>query len=270
MKRYLFQLLLKMNNFRRDILIPLYTLVRQELLRIFRVPLQVVASPWISAMLYIFIFGFVIGKQIESIQGVPYLNFLLPGVLLMQLMSASFMQGSSGLYFKRFIKTIEEILVAPIAEWMLILSLLIVGVIRGFIVAASIFFAMLFFGIDIPQNIPLLLLWSSAVAIIFTLGGMIVGLWAKGFEQLSVFNIFVIMPFSYLGGVFYSIDMLPPLARSIVVLNPFFYFIDGLRFAMIGISESNLLVGSILIISLIVILFSVVWYLFRIGYGIRE
>lgn len=259
-----------MDNFTRDIAIPLFTLVRQELARIFRVPLQVVVSPWISAMLYIFIFGYVIGTQIEEIAGVAYLDFLLPGILLMQLMSAAFMQGSSGLYFKRFIKTLEEILVSPIPDWMIIVSFLIVGIIRGLIVATSIFVVALFFGIGTPENIPLLLLWSSAVAAIFTLGGMIVGLWAKNFEQLNVFNIFIIMPFTYLGGVFYSITMLPEIAQKVVLLNPFFYFIDGIRFAMIGVSESNLLFGALLIGSLLIGLFLVVWYLFRIGYGVRE
>ncbi|NBD73506.1 ABC transporter permease [Patescibacteria group bacterium] len=259
-----------MSDFQRSILIPLYTLTHQEVKRFMRVPLQVLASPWISALLYIFIFGFVIGSQIEEVQGIPYLDFILPGLMLMQLMTAAFMEGSSGLYFKRFIKTIEEVLVAPIPNWMVIVSFLIAGIIRGLIVALGILAVAFVFSSTPLHNIPLLLGWASAVAIIFTLAGMVVGLWAKTFEQLNVFNVFLIMPLTYLGGVFYSIAMLPEGVRWIVQLNPFFYFIDGIRYSMTGISESHLLFGAGLITALIAALFALVWWLFRIGYGIRE
>ncbi len=259
-----------MSDFQRSIVIPLYTLTHQEVKRFMRVPLQVLASPWISALLYIFIFGYVIGSQIDEVKGIPYMDFILPGLMLMQLMTAAFMEGSSGLYFKRFIKTIEEVLVAPIPNWMVIVSFLIAGIIRGLIVAAGILCVALFFSSTPLHNVPLLLGWASAVAVIFTLWGMLVGLWAKGFEQLNVFNVFVIMPLTYLGGVFYSIEMLPEQARLIVQVNPFFYFIDGIRYSMVGVSESNLVSGALIILVLNVVLFALVWWLFRIGYGIRE
>lgn len=250
--------------------IPLYTLTVQEIERFLRVPLQVLVAPWVSALLYIFIFGSIIGPRVGEIMGVPYIDFILPGILMMQLISSAFMEGSSGIYFKRFIKSIEEILVAPIPNWMIIASLVIAGIVRALLVGAGIFAIAIFFGGANLAHLPVFIFATVFVAAVFTLLGIVVGMWAKNFEQLGVLNIFAIMPLSYLGGVFYSISMLPESVRGLVLWNPFFYFVDLLRYSMIGYSESSLLLGAAGTVLLSVLLFGVVWRLFAVGYGIRS
>src|SRR3989344_5399137 len=133
------------------------------------------------------------------------------------------------------------------------------AVIRAVLVGAGIYIIAIAFGAAGVEHFGLFFFWSVAVAVIFALLGLLVGLWAKGFEQLNVLNTFVIMPLSFLGGVFYSVTMLPPKLRILAFWNPFFYFTDGIRYSMIGISEANYIVGLIFIFSSIIILGSLVW-----------
>lgn len=250
--------------------IGLYTLIRAEVERTFRVVIQTLITPWITALLYIFIFGFVVGRKIELIEGVPYINFVLPGILMMSVLMGSFTASSNALYFKRFIRSIEELLVAPISYLEMVIGLVVSAVLRSFIIALGIFVIALLFGGATVTHFGLFVFYTVSVSVIFALLGMVVGLWSKGFEQLNVLSAFVITPLSFLGGVFYSINMLPEKARIIALYNPIFYFIDGIRYSMIGIQESNQLAGLIIIFGSILILGTGVWYLFKIGWRIRE
>src|SRR3989344_647321 len=144
------------------------------------------------------------------------------------------------------------------------------AVIRAVLVGAGIYIIAIAFGAAGVEHLGLFFLWSIAVATIFALLGLLVGLWAKGFEQLNVLNTFVIIPLSFLGGMFYSIDMLPKNLQIIAHLNPFFYFIDGIRYSMIGIREANAAVGFVLLIGLILALGALVHHLFRIGWRLRS
>ncbi|MBT4856751.1 ABC transporter permease [Candidatus Uhrbacteria bacterium] len=249
--------------------IGLYTLVRRDIERIFRVPTQIIISPWISALLYIFIFGYVIGGKIDLIAGVSYISFVFPGILMMNIMSAGFSHSAFGIYFHRFAKSIEEILVAPLSYGEILLAYIIGSIFRASIVGAGIYVIAILFGIAQVEHLGLLAFYIASVGTVFALAGMIVGLWAKSFEQLGVVGTYVITPLSFVGGIFYSVSMLPERVQAITYVNPFFYFIDGLRYSMIGVSESNRLIGVIMIISLIVSLFAIVWHLLRIGWGIR-
>ena len=250
--------------------IGLYTMVIRDIIRIFRVATQTLVTPWISALLYIFIFGFVIGKSIDLIAGVPYIQFVLPGIVMMNVLAAAFAHSSSSLYFKRFIHDIEEILVAPFSHMEMIVGFVIGGIFRGIVVGAGIFIIALFFGGASIEHLGLLLFYIVSVSIIFALLGMIVALWADGFEQLNILSTFIITPLSFLGGVFYSIEMLPERVQAIALWNPFFYFVDGIRFAMIGIREGSELIGYIVIFGLIVVLGGINLYLFKIGWRLRE
>ena len=206
--------------------IGLYTFARKEVQRMFRVVIQTIVSPLISAALYIFIFGFVIGSKIETIVGVPYITFVFPGILMLNIMTSAFMHTSSSVYFGRFIRSIEEILVSPFSHFEIVLGYVSGGVVRALVVALGVLVIGLLFGAVTINNFIIFLFYVVAIALVFALLGMLVGLWAKSFEQLSILNTFVIMPLSYLGGIFYSVTMLPPLAQSFTYANPFFYFID--------------------------------------------
>jgi len=249
--------------------IGLQTFILEELGRVRRVWIQTLIAPWISALLYILIFGQIIGRRIGIIDGVSYIDFVVPGLLMLNVMQSSFGQTSSSLYFQRFAKHIEEILVAPLSYLEMIAGYVIGGVVRGLLVAAGVYGIALLFTVTSVTHLALFIFYAVAVALIFSLAGLLIGLWSESFEQLMIPQTFVIMPLTFLGGLFSSIHMLPERFQFLVRLNPIFYFVDGLRYSMVGISESNRLAGVILIFALIAGLGYWVWYLFKTGYKIR-
>lgn len=251
-------------------LIGLQTFVVREAQRFIRVPVQTLVTPWISALLYIFIFGLVVGPRIDLIAGVRYIDFVLPGILLMNIMTSAFSQSSTSLFIHRTFRNIEEILVAPLSHLEMVIGYVSGGIIRGLIVGLGIFAIAVFFSAANVAHFGAFLFYVVAVSAIFSLVGIIVGLWSKQFEHLSVLAIFVITPLSFLGGVFNSIHMLPEKLQVIMVANPLFYFIDGLRWSMIGVSESNLSLGVGIIFAAVVLLSILVEHLFRIGWRLRE
>jgi ABC-2 type transport system permease protein len=262
---------MSMNNQKPSInWVGLYTMVRREVERTMRVKVQTLVSPVMSATLYIFIFGHVIGTKIDSIIGVPYITFVFPGILMLSVINAAFSSSSSSLYFARFIHSIDEILVTPFSYLEMIFGFMLGSVMRGVMVAVLIMgVGVLFDAVTLTD--PLwFLFYILAISGIFSLLGMIVALWAQGFEQLSSFNTFIITPLTYLGGIFYSITMLPELARNLTILNPFFYFVDGIRSSMIGVSEANPLLGFSFTLGLLIILSGIVFEMFRRGWRIRS
>ena len=246
------------------------TFIRREIKRTFRVVIQTLLAPMISAALYIFIFGIVIGSRIQEVNGVPYISFVFPGILMLSIINASFASASSSLYFMRWGKSIEEILISPFSYLEMIFGFVTASVSRSLMVAFLILIVGLFFGAVTLVNPVKFVLYVSGVAAIFSLLGIIVALWAESFEQLQVLNTFIITPLTYLGGIFYSISMLPETAAAITRYNPFFYFADGIRSSMIGVSEANSFVGAVLTIGLVVGLGILVNYLFSIGWKIRS
>ncbi|MBP9761053.1 MAG: ABC transporter permease [Candidatus Magasanikbacteria bacterium] len=249
--------------------IPLYTFISREVQRFSRVAIQTLISPWINAVLYIFIFGFVVGTQIDTIAGIPYIMFVLPGIVMMNVISSAFSHTSSSLYFQRFTKHIEEILVAPISNIEMIFGYVLAGVIRALVVGAGIFAIAVFFDAAQILHVGWFLVYLIGVSMVFAFLGLLVALWAKNFEQLSLLNTFVITPFTFLGGMFNSITMLPETVQTGVRWNPFFYFVNGLRYAMTGVTEASLFLGLGVILLLIVAFGSTTLYLFHIGWRIR-
>ncbi|MFM2423917.1 MAG: hypothetical protein RLZZ70_306 [Candidatus Parcubacteria bacterium] len=249
--------------------IGLYTMVRREVKRTMRVVVQTLIAPVVSAALYIFIFGTVIGSQINDFAGVPYITFVFPGVLMLSIINASFSSASSALYFMRFTRGIEEILITPFSYVEMLVGFVGSAVARAVMVAGLILVVGVLFGAVSLVHPIAFLLYVSAIAAIFAMLGIIVALWAESFEQLQVLNTFVITPLTYLGGIFYSITMLPPLAAAITTYNPFFYFADGIRSSMIGYSEANSSVGLFVILGLVVGLGVLVTQIFKRGWKIR-
>ena len=239
---------------------------RREVERTFRVVIQTLVAPVISATLYLFIFGTVIGTKIEDFAGVPYISFVFPGVLMLSIINASFASASSSLYFMRFTKGIEEILISPFSYLEMLIGFVGSAVTRALLVAGLILVTGLLFGAVSLVNPVGFVLYVAAISAIFAMLGII----AESFEQLQVLNTFVITPLTYLGGIFYSITFLPPLAATITKLNPFFYFADGIRCSMIGYSEANSTVGFFVIVGLVVGLGILVTQLFNRGWKIRS
>jgi ABC-2 type transport system permease protein len=250
--------------------IGLYTMVRREISRMMRVPIQAFVAPWISALLFIFIFGSVVGGAIRLIGGHRYIEFVLPGVLMMNIVNASFLQSSSALYFSRFLHFIEEMLVAPLSYVEMILGSLAVVVVRSTVTAIGILLMGLAFGATSIESWPLFLFWVISISAVFGLMGLIIGLWAKSFEQLNVLTVFFIAPLSMLGGVFNTTAMLPFWLHWLNYANPFYYFTSGLRHAMIGFDETPPGLGIGLTLVLLAVMGVTVWRLYARGYGLRE
>jgi len=242
---------------------------RREVARTFRVAIQTLVAPVISAALYLFIFGTVIGTKIEDFAGVPYISFVFPGVLMLSIINASFASASSALYFMRFTRGIEEILIAPFSYLEMLIGFVGSAVSRALLVAGLILLTGMLFGAVSLANPIGFVLYVAAISAIFAMLGIIVALWSEGFEQLQVLNTFVITPLTYLGGIFYSVTFLPPFAATITQFNPFFYFADGIRSSMIGYSEANSQVGLVVITALVIGLGALVTHLFNIGWKIR-
>ncbi len=248
----------------------LYTMFRREVQRTMRVVVQTLLAPVISAALYLFIFGTVIGTKIEDFAGVPYISFVFPGILMLSIVNASFASASSNLYFMRFTRGIEEMLIAPFSYFEMLVGFVGSAVVRSLMVAFLILAVGILFGAVSLVNPLAFVFYIAAISAIFAMLGIIVALWAEGFEQLTVINTFVITPLTYLGGVFYSVTFLPPLAATITYLNPFFYFADGVRSSMIGYSEANTFAGLCIIFALVLGLGGLLTHLFKIGWKIRS
>jgi ABC-2 type transport system permease protein len=250
--------------------IGLWTIIRREVQRLMRVPIQAFIAPWVSALMFIFIFGYVVGPRIAAIAGHRYLEFVLPGVLMMNIINAAFLQATSQIYFQRFMKYIEEALVAPLSYVEMIIGTLAAVMFRTLSTGFGILVIGILFGAVQLHSLPEFIFWLVVVSGIFGLLGIAIGLWAKNFEQLTVLNIFLIAPLSFVGGVFNTVTMLPPFLRWLAWGNPFFYFINGLRHSMIGFNEAPEPLGAVLSLALLAILSIGVWRLFSVGYGLRE
>lgn len=250
--------------------IGLYTMFRREVQRTMRVMIQTLIAPVVSAALYLFIFGSVIGTRIQDFQDFPYITFVFPGVLMLSVINASFASASSALYFMRFTNGIQEILIAPFSYAEMLIGFVGSAVTRALMVAFLILAVGFLFGAVSLVNPLGFVLYVIAISSIFAMLGIIVALWAESFEQLQSLNTFVITPLTYLGGIFYSITFLPDTAATLTRANPFFYFADGIRSAMIGYSEANTMVGTLVIGGLLAGLGILVVQLFKRGWKIRS
>src|SRR6185437_2737989 len=180
--------------------IGLYTIVRRDVQRMLRVPIQVFIGPWISALLFIFVFGFVLGGTMRTIGGHRYIEFVMPGVLMMNIIIAAFLQSSSAIYFSRFIKFVEEMRVAPLSYLEMVMGSIFTVVLRASITGIGILLIGMGFGATSIESWPLFVFWVVSVSTIFGLAGILVGLWAQSFEQLNMPVVFFLTPLSMLGG----------------------------------------------------------------------
>ena len=250
--------------------IGLYTLLSKEIVRMFRVVTQTILAPLISAALYIFIFGYIVGTKIEEIAGVSYIEFVFPGILMLSIITAAFAHSSSSIFTGKYFNIIEEVLITPFSYFEIVIGYAVAGIVRALIVALGVLGIGILMGAVVLQSLALFLFYVFGVAAIFSLLGMVSGLFAQNFDQLSMLTTFIITPFTYLGGIFYSLSMLPESAQLATQWNPFFYFVDGIRFSMTGISEANTGVGLLVIGGLLLCLCVLVIYLFKIGWRIRN
>ncbi len=246
----------------------LWSLIMRENVRTIKVINQVIWPPIISSLLYIFIFGFSLGKNFE-IGDVSYLVFLVPGLIMMNVIMSSFEESSSSLFLGKFINYIQELLIAPMSHWEIALGFLFGSILRAFVIANLIFIVFLFFIDSGIYSVWMYVYFILFVSVIFASIGLIIALWAEKFDHLAVLNTFFITPLLFFGGVFHSIKLLPEIFQKISLINPLFYMIDGFRYSMIGVSDGNVFVSMAVVFVLALVTFSFAVYLFKIGYKLK-
>jgi len=220
--------------------------------------------------LYFVIFGKFIGSQITAIDGFSYMEFIVPGLVMMAVITSSFMNTVSSFYFSKFQKTIEELMVSPTPYFVVILGYVTGGVLRGLLTGAIVLSVALFFTHIAIHNILFTLLFVVLTSIIFSLAGLINGVLATSFDGISIVPTFVLTPLTYLGGVFYSIHALPPIWQKVSLFNPILYMVNGFRYGFMGVSDVNLALSVGILLAFIAIFFGASWWLFKTGRGLRN
>ena len=241
-----------------------------EMARTFRTLLQSIVSPVISTALYFVVFGSAIGSRIEEIDGVSYGAFIVPGLVMLSLLTQSTANASFGIYFPRFTGTIFELLSAPVSSFEIMLSYVgaaaTKSVVLGIIILAT---SALFVPIRIEHPV-FMLLFLLLTAFSFSLFGFIIGIWADGFEKLQLIPLLIITPLTFLGGTFYSIDMLPPVWRTISLFNPVVYLISGFRWSFFGTADVNIGVSLAMTLLFLGVCSAIVAWMFKTGYRLKN
>lgn len=254
----------------RQQLIALYTLIRRELVRMFRIASQVFLPPVITTLLYFLIFGTVIGNRIGVVQGISYATFIAPGLIMMAVITNAYSNVSTSLFSVRFQRSIEEMLVSPMHYSLLLLGYTLSGVLRGVIVAALVYIVACFF-LDVDfSHLPMTLLVVVLVAALFSLAGFTNGMLARTFDDVALVPTFILAPLTYLGGVFYATSMLPVFWQKVSYFNPIFYMVNALRQAMIGHQEINMTLAMSIICLMLVCLTVLNLVLLKKGVGLHD
>ena len=240
-----------------------------EMARTGRTLLQSMVSPVISTSLYFVVFGAAIGSRITEVEGISYGSFIVPGLIMLMLLTQSVSNASFGIYFPRFTGTVYEILSAPVSSFEIVLGYVgaaaTKSAVLGLIILAT---ASLFVPIEI-QHPFWMLLFLVLTAITFSLLGFIIGIWAEGFEQLQFVPLLIITPLTFLGGTFYSIDMLPPVWQTVTLFNPVVYLVSGFRWSFYGLGDVGVAVSLLMILAFLGLCLAAVAWIFRTGYRLK-
>ncbi|MPZ45335.1 MAG: ABC transporter permease [Betaproteobacteria bacterium] len=241
-----------------------------EMARTRRTLMQSVISPVVSTSLYFVVFGAAIGSRIPEVDGISYGAFLVPGLIMLSLLTQSISNASFGIYFPKFTGTIYELLSAPISYVEIVLSYVgaaaTKSIVLGLIILAT---AALFVPLRVEH--PLwMILFLVLTSVTFSLIGFVIGIWADGFEKLQVIPLLIITPLTFLGGSFYSIDMLPPLWRTVSLFNPVVYLVSGFRWSFFGSADVSVVVSLAMTLSFLVASLAIVAWIFKTGYRLKS
>ena len=243
---------------------------RFEMARTFRTVVQSILTPVLTTSLYFVVFGAAIGSRFSDIDGVGYGSFIVPGLIMLMLLTQSVANASFGIYFPRFTGTIYEILSAPVSYFEIVLGYVgaaaTKSIVLGLIILAT---AALFVPVHIAH--PLwMILFLVLTAVTFSLAGFIIGIWADGFEKLQVVPLLVITPLTFLGGSFYSINVLPPVWQTVSLFNPVVYLISGFRWSFYGVADVDVGVSLGMTALFLTVCLATVWWIFRTGYRLKN
>ncbi len=246
------------------------TLVRKEITRIVRIWTQTLLPPLVTQTLYFVIFGKFIGSQVGAISGVSYMSFIVPGLVMMAVINSSYGNVVSSFFGAKFQRSIEEMLVSPMQEWVIVAGYACAGIIRGVVVGFLVFLISCFFTHPTVHHLGIILLFTILSATVFSLAGMVNGIFARNFDEVAIFQNFVLVPLIYLGGVFYSILSLPVFWQNVSKLNPLLYMVDGFRYGFFGFSDVNVGFSAGFLVVLTLILWQLNIWLLKKGIGIKN
>jgi len=254
----------------RQNLISLQSIARKEMIRIFRIWVQTLVPPVITITLYFIIFGSFIGSQLGDMDGYSYMAYIAPGLIMMSIITNSYSNTVSSFFSAKFQRNVEELMVSPTPDYIVILGYVAGGMTRGLSVGFLVSIVSLFFTRLPLYNVFYAIIFAILTSFVFSLAGMINGIFAKSFDDISIIPTFVITPLTYLGGVFYSLSLLPDFWQTLSKANPIVYMVNGFRYGFLGTSDINVYSGMAMLILFAVVLFSVNLYLFKKGIGIRS
>lgn len=241
-----------------------------EMARFFRTFLQSLISPVLSTSLYFVVFGAAIGSRIQEVEGVSYGAFIVPGLIMLSVMTQAISNGSFGIYFPKFIGTVYELLSAPVSFLEVVLGYVGAAATKALFIGVIILITAFFF-VDISiQNWPTMILFLLLTCVSFSLFGFIIGIWARNFEQLQLVPLLIVTPLVFLGGSFYSISMLPPVWQTISMFNPVVYLISGFRWAFFGVSDVPVVISLLAIAGFSGLCLTVVYWIFKSGWRLRQ
>lgn len=245
-------------------------MLRNDFVRIIRIWSQTLLPPVVTTSLYFVVFGKFIGSQLAPIHGFAYIQFIVPGLIMMSVITSSYMNTVSTFYFAKWTKTLDEILVSPMPDWLVIIGFVSGGVLRGLLVGVLVAAVSLFFTHLAIYNILVLIGAVVLTSVLFSFGGLINGVFAKGFDGISIVPTFVLTPLTYLGGIFYSIQQFSPFWQKVSLFNPILYMVNAFRWGFLGISDISLTTCFGVLGGITVVFMAVAAYLFRNGIGLKN
>ena len=245
------------------------TLLYKEVLRFWKVSFQTVAAPVLTAVLYLLIFGHVLEDHVK-VHGVGYTSFLIPGLVMMSVLQNAFANSSSSLIQSKVTGNLVFVLVAPLSHWAWFCAYVGASIVRGVVVGAGVLLVTAWFAPLQVTNAAWIIAFTVMGAALMGSLGLVAGLWAEKFDQIAAFQNFIVMPMTFLSGVFYSVHSLPPLAQAASHLNPFFYMIDGFRHGFFGVGDASPWLSLAVVGASLALVCGVGLHLLRIGYKIRH
>ncbi len=246
------------------------TLMRKELTRILRIWGQTIVPPAITMSLYFIIFGNLIGRRIGDMGGFDYMQFIVPGLVMMAVIQNSYGNMVSSFFGAKFGRHIEELLISPLPNWVILLGYLSGAVTRGLMVGVVVTIVALFFTEIQVHNWLVTLSVVILTAIVFGLAGMVNAIFAQKFDDIAIIPTFVLTPLTYLGGVFYSVSLLPSVWQTVSAVNPILYMVNAFRYGMLGVSDVPLLTSYLIIVGFIIFLGGICLWLLHKGFGLRS
>jgi len=251
-------------------LIPLWTLYIKEVKRFMKVAMQTIIGPAMSSLLFLAVFSLALGKSLQTIGGVSYPHFIAPGLIMMTILQNSFSNSASSIGQAKFQGNIIDVLMAPLNSFDLSIGYIMGSVSRGIICGVATYIGIIFFIPITIYSMPALIYFMMMGSIMMACLGTLVGIWADKWDQQQGIDNFIVLPLTFLSGTFYSISSLPEFWRNLSNVNPFFYNIDGFRYAFIGHSDSSIILGGTFLLIFNLILFLICYLVFKSGYKLRS